>query len=81
MADKEEMRKNLEFFKDNLAEWLANDLYRNKHAVIAEQKLKGLFDNFPNAFDYASSNLTLGECVIQQVISDDERISYIASAL
>lgn len=74
------MEKNIKFFKDNLDSWLTDDLYRHKHVVIADQKVRGVFDDFPKALDYASSNLNLGEFVIQQVIGEDEQIGFLQSA-
>lgn len=81
MSDGKELEKNFEYFKANLEKWLADDLYRHKHVVIAEQELKGVYDTFPNAFYFASSKLTLGEFVIQHVIGKDEQISFIAAAV
>ena len=80
MSDGKEMEKNFEYFKANLEKWLADDLYRHKHVVIADQKVKGWFDNFPNALDYASANLTLGKFIIQEVIGEDERMGFLRSA-
>ena len=74
------MEKNIKFFKDNLDSWLTDDLYKYKHVVIADQKVRGVFDDFRKALDYASSNLTLGEFVIQQVIGEDEQIGFLKSA-
>lgn len=79
MEKETEFQKNVKFFRDNLDRWLTDDLYRNKHAVVADQKLKGIFDTVPNAWDFASSRLILGEFVIQEIINEDKQISYIAS--
>ncbi len=81
MVNRQEMEKNIKFFKDNLDSWLTDDLYKYKHVVIADQqKVRGVFDDFPKALDYASSNLTLGEFVIQQVVGEDEQIGFLKSA-
>lgn len=80
MVDEKKMEKNIKFFKDNLDTWLDDGLYRHKHVVIADQKIRGVFDDFSKALDYASSNLTLGEFIIQQVIGEDEQIGFLRLA-
>ena len=80
MSDTKELDKNFAFFKDNLKEWLADNHRHRKHVVIADQEVKGWFDSFPNALDYASANLTLGKFIIQEVIGEDERIGFLRSA-
>ena len=76
-----EMRKNLDFFKEHLDEWLKDVAYRRKHVVVADQEVKGVFDEFSTALDNAAGRFTAGEFIIQEVIGENERISFLNLAL
>ena len=72
-----EMRKNLDFFKSNLDVWLKDIAYRHKHVVIADQEVKGVYDEFSTTLDYAAGRFVAGEFIIQEVIGENERISFL----
>ena len=76
-----EMEKNLKYFKEHLDTWLNNVAYRHKHVVIADQEVKGVFDDFPKALDYAAGRFVAGEFIIQHVIGADEQIGFLKLAL
>ncbi len=73
--------KNLEYFKQNLAEFLENKILANKYIVIHDEQIKGSFDDFESALDYAVLSLPKGEFIIQQVINEDEIVSFIRRAV
>ena len=76
-----EMKKNLDFFKGKLDVWLKDVAYRHKHVVISDQEVKGVYDEFSTAFEYATVHFIAGDFVIQEVIGKDERISFIKVAI
>ena len=76
-----EMEKNLKYFKEHLDTWLTDVAYRHKHVVIADQEVKGVFDDFPKALDYAAGRFVAGEFVIQHVMGADEQIGFLKLAL
>ena len=78
MSDGKEMEKNFEYFEANLEKWLADDLYRHKHVVIADEEVKKVFDDFAKAWLFASQHLTLGEFIIQEVIGEDRQSGFLS---
>ena len=78
---KKEMDENLKFFEENLDKWLNDLAYKHKYVVIANKELQGVYDDFPKALDFATSNFVAGEFIIQHVIGDDEQIGFLKMAL
>ena len=73
---------NIRFFKENLGKWLEDVAYRHKYVIISDQEVKGVYDGFQDALKFAVDNgLVPGEHIIQEVIGEDERISFLKSAL
>jgi hypothetical protein len=72
--------KNYEFFKEHLDEYLRDPLKRDKHAVIYDLKLQGLFDTFEAACAFAYSASANG-FVVQQIIDESEVVDYLYSAV
>ena len=77
----EAQKENLQFFQDNLAEFLADPIYKHKFAIIYDKKVYGIFDTFGNAIEKAASSLPQGEYVIQQIIGKDEVINFLYPAI
>ncbi len=73
--------KNLAFFKSVLNELIKNPLYKHKFAILYNCEVKGLFDTFDTALSEAVSKFPVNEFIIQQVVSDEETINFIYSAL
>jgi hypothetical protein len=77
----EAQKENLKFFRENLAEFLENPLYKHKFAIISGKKIVGIFDTFENAIEAAAANLSQGEYVIQQIIGEHEVINFLYPAI
>lgn len=76
--------KNIAFFKENLNELIKNPLYKHKFAIVHDSEVRGLFDTFDTfdkALSDAVSKFPVNEFIIQQVVSDEETINFIYSAL
>lgn len=77
----EAQKEDLRYFQDNLAALLANPLYKHKFAIIANKEIAGIFDTFGNAIEEAVSCFPQGEYVIQQIIDENETISFLYPAM
>ncbi|GHV89172.1 hypothetical protein AGMMS50267_15320 [Spirochaetia bacterium] len=76
----EKQKENLQYFQENLETWAADPLMKLKHVVIHDKKICGIYDTFENALSYAVHSLPCGEFVIQEVITDNEIVSFLCSA-
>jgi hypothetical protein len=74
-------KENLQYFQENLADFLKNPLYKHKFAIISDKKIAGIFDTFGNAIEDAASRFLQGEYVIQQIIGEDEVINFLYPAI
>ena len=82
MGKQSQRAGNVRFFKENLSKWLEDVAYRHKYVVISGQEVKGVYDGFQDALQFAvDAGLTPGEHIIQEVIGEDERISFLKAAL
>jgi hypothetical protein len=77
----EAQKENLRYFQENLADFLANPLYKHKFAIIYHKKIDGIFDTFSNAIEEAASRIPQGEYVIQQIIGENEVINFLYPAI
>jgi hypothetical protein len=77
----EAQKENFQYFQENLADFLKNPIYKHKFAVISDKKVVGIFDTFGNAIEDAASRFSQGEYVIQQIIGDDEVVSFFYPAI
>jgi hypothetical protein len=77
----EAQKENLHYFQENLADFLANPLYKHKYAVIFDKKIVGIFDTFGNAIREAVATLPERNYVIQQIIGDDEIVGFLYPAI
>jgi hypothetical protein len=73
-------KKNYEFFKSNLSNYLSDPLKIDKYAVIYDEKLQGLYDSFEAAYLFACSTGT-NDFVIQQIIDQNATVSFLSSAV
>lgn len=78
---KDTKKENVDFFQQNLEEYLKDPSLKHKYVVIAEKELKNSFDSFSAALEFASANFSPTDFVIQQVIGIDEQINFIKSAV
>ena len=82
MVDFTEMQKKcISFFENNIEEWLKDELKKNKHIVIHDEKIVGIYDTIGNAVDYAYENLEAGTYIIQEIIDENEVVSYLRLAV
>jgi hypothetical protein len=77
----EAQKENLEYFQENLAEFLKNPIYRHKFAIIANKEITGIFDTFSNAIEEAAPRFCEGEYVIQQIVDENEIINFLYPAI
>ena len=77
----EKQNKCIEFFDTNINEFLKEPMLINKYIVIYDESIKGSFDSFELALEYALSNFNKDEFIIQQVINNHEIISFIRAAV
>ena len=71
----------IKFFQENLGKLLADPLYRHKHVVIYDNEVRGFFDTFQAAFADAVAKYPRTDFIIQQIISDDETVGFLYSAV
>jgi len=74
-------KENMAFFNQNLENFLSDSKLKHKFVVIHNKEVKGYFDSFSIALEYASVNFPVEEFVVQQVIGEDEQINFIRSAI
>jgi hypothetical protein len=77
----EVQKENLQYFRENLADFLKNPLYKYKFAIIANNEIAGIFDTFNNAIEDAASRFSQGEYIIQQIIGENEVINFLYPAI
>ena len=74
-------KENIDFFYENLKDYLKDEKLKYKYVVIYNKELKNSFDTFDRALEYALSNFPQSEFAIQQVIGQDEQIGFLKSAI
>ena len=62
--------KNLEYFKRELPQLLADPLMKDKFVIIHDEKIQSSNDTFQAALRFAVNNFPHSEFVIQHVIDD-----------
>ena len=72
---------NLVFFEENLESFLSDNTLKDKYIVISDASVKGAYDDFSAALEFASANFQEGEFIIQQVINENEQINFLRSAI
>ena len=72
---------NLAFFTSNLQNWLDNPAFKGKYIVIYDEEVKGTYDKFASAIEFAAGNFPQGDFVIQQVINAEDQINFTKAAL
>jgi hypothetical protein len=77
----EVQKENLQYFQENLADFLKDPIYNHKFAIIAGKNIAGIFDTFSNAIENAATRFSQGEYIIQQIIGDDEVINFLYPAM
>lgn len=78
---KSQKELNSEYYKAQSSTLLADPLYKGKFVVIHEQKIKGSYDTFPTALQFAVSSLPTDEFIIQQVVNENDQINFVRSAV
>ena len=77
----EKQKKDLAFFKDNLNDYLADDLLKNKFVIISGEKIQGCFDTLEAAVVFAVEKFRIGEFIIQQIIDESKVINFVKAAI
>ena len=77
----DKQKQCIDYFKENLPTWLEDDLKLGKFVVICGGGIKGIFDSFENAIDYAYNNLELGSYIIQEIYDESKITSFLSLAV
>lgn len=72
--------ENIEYFKNKVSTLLKDPAYANKFVVISDKEIKGVYDSFAQSLDFAVTNFSPNEFIIQEVISENARINFINAA-
>ena len=76
-----EKEKNSDFFSGKLGELLADPIYKFKFVVVHGQQIRGYYDSFSSALEFAVANYPQGEFIIQQVVNQADQINFLRSAV
>lgn len=71
--------ENLDYFWQNLPQWLDDPVYQYKYLVLHDGKVKGAYDQAGEAFRYAVARFPQNEFIIQQVIYESKIVNSLAS--
>lgn len=74
-------QENIDFFKSKIEELLKDPAYTNKFVVISNKEIKGVYDSFGQALEFAVSNFDSSEFIVQEVIKENQRINFIVGAV
>ena len=77
----ERQKQEIAFFHENLETWAANPLYKLKFFIISEKELKGIYDTFEAALEAAVNSFSIGEFIIQQIVSENDLVNFLSPAL
>ena len=78
MSNDAEFKKNVQAFRDKLGGFLKDPIYRHKFVVIYNQEVKGIYDTFSAALEFAVAEFPQNGFAIQQVLKEDEQIRFLA---
>lgn len=73
--------KNVEYFKQELPNLLADPLTQDKFVIIHNEKIQQRFDTFQAALRFAVSNFPHSEFVIQHVIDPTKVVNFVRPAI
>jgi len=76
-----EQLEDIAYFNENLEAWAQNPLYKLKFVIISGKELRGLYDTFEAALGAAVMSYGNGEYIIQQILPEDETVSFLSPAL
>lgn len=77
----DKQQKDIAYFNENIETWAQNPLYRLKFVVISGKELRGIYDTFEAALEAAVMSYNSGEYIVQQVLPEDEVVSFLSPAL
>ena len=77
----DEQKKDYDFFQKHLEEYLNNPIYRDKHAIIANERLQGIYDTFETAYHAAAAHFLPGRFIIQEIVDDRELTNFVWKAM
>jgi len=77
----EKQKQDIEFFNKNVEEWANNPLFKLKFVVISDKAIRGFYDTFENALEFAAINFSTGEYIIQQILPENEIAGFLSPAL
>ena len=76
-----EQKSNIAYFNENLENLIDNPLYKMKFVIISSDELKGSYDTFEAALEFAAINYNSGEYIIQQVLPENEMVNFLSPDL
>ena len=77
----EKQKQDIDFFDENIETWVADPLLHRKFVVISNRSIVRCHDAFDAALRFAAVTFDEGEYIIQQVLSEDETVSFLSPAL
>lgn len=75
----EEQKESFAYFKTQLPELMKK--YKDKYLVLEGQAVKGFFDSFATALEWAAKNCKDGSFIIQQVTNEKDQINFLSPAI
>ena len=77
----EKQREAHAYYKANEDSWLSNPLYVDKHVLIYENQLVGIYDHFDTAYIAAEGKYRQGDYIIQRLVDPNKVVSFYSPAI
>ncbi|GBU22794.1 hypothetical protein R80B4_02706 [Fibrobacteres bacterium R8-0-B4] len=72
----EKQKAAIAYFDENLDDWLKDPSKRGKYAIIRDNSLVQIFDNFDGAILDAVQKYETGSYIIQRLISSKDTVGF-----
>lgn len=73
--------REYEYFRSHLGELLADPRLNGKFVVVSGCAIKGFHDTFQAAYEAALSEFQPGSFIVQQVVGENDTVSFLAAAV
>lgn len=78
--DISQQKRNHEYFKSKIGEWLEDPLKLDKYVLIYDEDAKGMYDTFETAYKTACAKFPPG-FIIQQIVDESKIVNYLSPAV
>jgi hypothetical protein len=75
-----QQKENYHFYLKEFDRLYSDQEYKFKFVVIQKNELKGAFDSFEKAIEFAATNFAVGDFIVQQVIKTSDEIDFTMAA-